>query len=114
MNNTYELSRTTVNQGMSRIALAVAILVVMIGLSAATTSAAPAPKAVSASLLRQSVDFHLGAADEDIFPVLAAVGGRRDFPSPVRTESLQIGNENRVSPNVAGDLLPGLAVCGAK
>ena len=50
MNNTYELSRTTVNRGMSRIALALALLVVMIGLSAATTSAAPAPKELSASI----------------------------------------------------------------
>jgi uncharacterized protein YkwD len=50
MNDTHELSRTTVNQGMSRIALAVAILLVMTGLSAATVSAAPAPKALSASI----------------------------------------------------------------
>jgi uncharacterized protein YkwD len=50
MNDTHELSRTTVNQGMSRIALAATILAVMIGVSAGTVFAAPAPKAVSASI----------------------------------------------------------------
>jgi hypothetical protein len=49
MNDTHELSRTVVNQGMCRIALAVAIQVMMIGLSAGAASAAPAPKALSAS-----------------------------------------------------------------
>jgi uncharacterized protein YkwD len=50
MNSIYELRRTTLNQGVSRIALAVAILLVMMGMSAGTTSAAPAPKALSASI----------------------------------------------------------------
>jgi uncharacterized protein YkwD len=49
MSGTHELNGSQVNQG-SRIALAVAILVVMVGLSAGKATAAPASKAVSASI----------------------------------------------------------------
>ena len=49
MSATHELNGNQVNPG-SRIALAVAMLVVMVGLSANKATAAPAPKAVSASI----------------------------------------------------------------
>jgi uncharacterized protein YkwD len=49
MSETHELTGSKVNQG-SHIALAVAILIVMVGLSAGKATAAPALKAVSASI----------------------------------------------------------------
>jgi uncharacterized protein YkwD len=49
MSGTHELNGNQVKQG-SRIALGVAMLVVMVGLSASKATAAPAPKAISASI----------------------------------------------------------------
>jgi uncharacterized protein YkwD len=66
MNDTHELNGNQVNQGMSRIALVVAILVVMVGLSASKATAALAPKAVSASVTVTSA----ASAELEMFQLL--------------------------------------------
>ena len=52
-------------------------------------------------------------ADEGLLPAHTAIVCREDLP-PVNTESFQVGNEKHVSPNVPADLLPSLAISGAK
>ena len=68
---------------------------------------------IALALLRQSLNFHLGAAGEDLFPVLAPIG-RREKCRPVNAKSLRVGNEEQLPADVPSNVLPGFAVSRAK